>query len=615
MFNFMSNNFDKALMEALNKSQAIIEFRPDGTILTANDNFLSVMEYGLAEIEGQHHKIFVDPSKHHSQAYQEFWAILKRGTFHSAEFERITKSGKKIWIQASYNPILDSNGIVQKVVKYATDITDQKLAAMEYEGQIHAIERSQAVIHFTPDGTILSANDNFLEATGYDFTEIKGKHHKIFVDPIYAVSDEYQQFWHSLKAGEFKTAEYKRLGKGGKEIWIQASYNPIIGADGQVHKVVKFATDVTDQKLKNAEFEGQITAINRAQAVIHFDIQGTILDANDNFLAAMGYSLEEIQGRHHSIFVDQEFKSSREYVSFWDDLRSGQFKTAEYKRLGKGGKIVWIRASYNPIYDSSGSVFKIVKFATDVTDEVLRREQNIETQKNIATELSSINVAMGDTSEQAVSAASASEQTTSSVKIVTEGVVEFDSSIAAVATNMQRTLSVSNGAYQSTEKANDAVERLLEASNSMTGIVELIQNIAGQINLLALNATIESARAGEAGRGFAVVASEVKNLANQAAGATDQISQEIVDVQSVSDEVATDLKNIQSALSDVQNHVTETTDSIQQQGDAVREMSENMQSAADAMSMLNANIRQIAEASERAAQSTNTVEAMSKQLI
>ncbi len=245
---------------------------------------------------------------------------------------------------------------------------DQELFA-DYAGQVAAIRKSQAVIEFSMDGTILTANDNFLKALGYRLEEIQDQHHSMFVEPAYKQSSEYREFWAALNRGEYQAAEYKRIGKGGKEVWIQASYNPILDPSGKPFKVVKFATDMTAQKLLNANYSGQIAAISKSQAVIEFKMDGTVLSANDNFLTALGYRLEEIQGQHHSMFVEPAYKQSSEYREFWAALNRGEYQAAEYKRIGKGGKEVWIQASYNPIMDLNGKPFKVVKYATDITPQ------------------------------------------------------------------------------------------------------------------------------------------------------------------------------------------------------------------------------------------------------
>lgn len=359
----------EAKVAALDKSQAVIEFSLDGTILTANNNFLATLGYQLGEIQGQHHRMFVTPEYANSAEYRTFWEKLNRGEYQAGEFSRVSKDGRSVWIQASYNPIYDKNGKPYKVVKYATDITEQKLRNADFSGQISAISKSQAVIEFNLDGTIITANDNFLDAMGYQLSEVQGQHHRIFTTPEFSNSEEYRNFWSDLSAGKYHSGEFKRIDKKGKEVWIQASYNPIFDQNGRPFKVVKYATDITQQKLMNADVSGQISAISKAQAVIEFDMDGTIRTANDNFLAVTGYQLSEIQGKHHSIFVDPAYRSSTEYAEFWRALNEGHYETGEYCRFGKTGEEVWIQASYNPILDLNGKPFKVVKYATDITQQ------------------------------------------------------------------------------------------------------------------------------------------------------------------------------------------------------------------------------------------------------
>ena len=306
------------------------------------------------------------------------------------------------------------------------EAVNQDLAALK--GTVDALNRSQAVIEFTPDGTIVTANENFLGAVGYTLDEIKGKHHSMFVEPSYGNSAEYKKFWEDLGNGEFQADEYKRIGKGGKEIWIQATYNPIFDAAGNVSKVIKFATDVTAQKLINADFEGQIAAIHKSQAVIEFKMDGTIITANDLFCGVMGYSLDEIQGKHHSMFAEPEFASSPEYKGFWEALNRGEFQAAEYKRIGKGGKEVWIQASYNPILDLNGEPAKVVKFATDITEEVKKRDKDAIIQ-SIDTDLISITSEVSTITDLVTTAASAATQTSGNVQAMAAAAEEMSASI------------------------------------------------------------------------------------------------------------------------------------------------------------------------------------------
>ncbi|MET0320196.1 MAG: PAS domain-containing methyl-accepting chemotaxis protein [Duganella sp.] len=358
-----------SVLDAINRVQAVIEFALDGTILHANDNFLATVGYRLDEIVGKHHRIFCEPDYAASPEYAEFWLHLTDGEFHSGEFKRKAKGGSDIWIAASYNPVLGPDGKPAKVIKFATDITARKVAAAEFQGKRDAVNRAQAVIEFDLTGKILDANDNFLKAVGYTLSEVVGQHHAIFCEPAYARSPEYRTFWQHLAAGELHAGEFKRMSKQGKAVWIQATYNPIFGVDGKPFKVVKFATDITEAKIRNADFEGKNLAVNRVQAVIEFDLHGKVLSANDNFLNIMGYSIEEVQGQHHRMFCDSSFVHSPEYATFWERLGRGEFNAGEYRRIAKSGEDVWILASYNPIFDAEGKPMKVVKFATDITEQ------------------------------------------------------------------------------------------------------------------------------------------------------------------------------------------------------------------------------------------------------
>ncbi len=584
------------ILAALDRSQAVIQFDVTGKILTANNNFLNAMGYSLGEIQGKHHSMFVAPGVAETAEYKGFWDGLRSGTFQAAEYKRIAKGGKEIWIQASYNPIVDKQGTVVKVVKYATDITQQILKNADFSGQIDAINKVQAVIEFELDGTIIDANDNFLGAIGYRLEEIKGKHHSLFVEPGYAQGREYKQFWADLAEGKFQAGQYKRLGKGGKEIWIQASYNPIFDPDGKPFKVVKYATDITAQTIQNADFSGQLEAINKAQAVIEFDLNGNILDANENFTSTVGYSLGEIKGKHHSMFAEPDFARSAEYAEFWKKLARGEFDAGEYKRIGKGGREVWIQASYNPIFDPDGKPFKVVKYATDITDQVNKRDEEQRVGALVDDNLEKILSAVGDASGQATNAATASGQTSATVQSVASAAEEFQSSAQEIARSMELSRSEVTTAMDEATNADQSTKQLTDGAMAMNNIVEVINDIAGQINLLALNATIESARAGDAGKGFAVVASEVKSLANQVANATTQISTEISSMQTISNDVVERLSSIKNAVVAVESSVTSVAGAVEEQSATTQEITTSMQAAATAVEEINTGLGSISEA-------------------
>ena len=548
MFGRNSRSDADAQLAAIGRSLAVIEFAMDGTILTANQNFLKALGYSLDEIKGKKHAMFVPADQRDGADYKAFWAQLNRGEPQATEFKRIAKGGREVWIEASYNPVLDNAGKPVKVVKIATDITAKKIQSMTEASKVSAISRAQAVIEFKLDGTIVTANENFCKALGYSLAEIEGKHHSLFVAQSERDGGAYREFWAKLNRGEYKAGEFKRIGKGGREVWILASYNPLLDENGKPFGVVKFATDVTAEKLKNADLAGQIAAIDKAQAVIEFNMDGTIITANANFLGALGYSLAEIKGKHHSMFVDPSERDGAAYREFWAALNRGQYQAAEYKRIGKGGKEVYIQASYNPILDLNGKPFKVVKYATDTTRQVLVRMGN--------------------------------ERVRGMMESVAAGSEELNASVREISEAMTKSRETALSAVDQVAAADAQAQRLTEAAQAMSGIVEMINSITGQINLLALNATIESARAGEAGRGFAVVASEVKSLANQAKQATDKIGQEIGSLNGISGDVVSALGSIKQAINNVSEYVTSTAAAVEEQSTVTNEMSTSMQRAA-----------------------------------
>ena len=450
-------------------------------------------------------------------------------------------------------------------------------AALDALAKLAAINKSQAAIEFQMDGTILTANENFLSVMGYRLDEIRGKHHSMFVEPAFAASPEYRGFWEKLNRGEFQAAEYKRLAKGGKEVWIEASYNPIFGADGKPNKVVKFAIDVTRRKTEYADLSGQAEAIKRSQAVIEFKMDGTILTANENFLAVMGYRLEEIQGRHHSMFAEPAFAASAEYHGFWEKLNRGEFQAAQYKRLGKGGKEIWIEASYNPIFDLNGKPFKVVKYATDLTR---RKEENKKLaddfERGVKSLVDSVSASAIEMQGSAQSLAAASEQTNQQSSVVATATEELAASVNEISRQVSESSRVAGAAVGETAKAEPIVNALLATADKIGDVTKIINAIASQTNLLALNATIEAARAGEHGKGFAVVASEVKTLAQQTAKATDEIALQIKSIQTSSGSMATAMREIGSVIAQVNEISASISSAVEEQSAATKEVSSNI---------------------------------------
>jgi methyl-accepting chemotaxis protein len=341
-------------------------------------------------------------------------------------------------------------------------------------GQISAIHKAQAVIEFDLQGHVLMANQNFLDTMGYSLDEVLGQHHAMFIDPAERESAEYAAFWHKLGQGAYDAGRYRRVRKDGSDVWLQASYNPIFDKRGRPLKVVKYATDITDQQHRQADTEGQLAAISKVQAIIEFELDGTIIRANELFLKTVGYQASEVEGRHHSMFVRPEEARGAAYKEFWRKLRAGEYDTGQYLRIGKNGRQVWIEASYNPIFDAEGRPFKVVKFATDITTRF--------------TAAQTLRVAVQGLTENAERASQIAEQGGKTV----QGVV--------------RTMSA-----------------ITESSRRISEIIGVMDGVAFQTNILALNAAVEAARAGVHGKGFAVVAAEVRSLAQSSAAAAKEI--------------------------------------------------------------------------------------------
>ncbi len=517
--------------------------------------------------------------------------------------------------------------------------------------KLHAIDRSLAVIEFDLDGTIRSANQNFLSTVGYELSEVVGQHHRMFVEPAEAASPSYSQFWQDLAAGRFQSSQYKRVGKGGREIWIQATYNPILDGNGKPAGVVKFATDITEQKAAAVEAAGKLDAISRSQAVIEFTLDGEIIEANDNFLTAMGYRLDEVRGRHHRMFVEPEHAASQAYSNFWSALGRGEFQAGEYKRLAKGNKEVWIQASYNPIFDANGRPIKIVKFATDVTaskvainslDESLQQlasgdltatitskfpgdmetlrqafNQSLERFTDLVAQIRAatdevenaareIATGTSDLSERTEQAASNLEETAASTEQMSATVkqnAENATNANELAGEANRTASRGGGIVEHAVTAMSGIE---ESAQKITDIIGVIDEIAFQTNLLALNASVEAARAGEAGKGFAVVAQEVRQLAQRSAQAASDIKTLIQDsngqvkegVQLVN-EAGEALSEIVNSIGKVAGIVHEISSASQEQASGVQEINSSI-SSMDEMTQQNSALVEESTAAARA---------------
>lgn len=652
----------RGVVDAIERSQAVIEFEPDGTIISANDNFLNALGYRLEEIQGQHHRIFVDPSYAGSDEYRRFWEKLGRGEYDSGQYKRIGKGGKEVWIQASYNPVLDAKGKPFKVIKLATDITSQVASAADQRGQIEAINRVQAVIEFNLQGQILSANENFLKALGYTLEEIKGKHHRLFVEPSYAESDDYRRFWEKLGRGEYDAGQYKRIGKGGREIWIQASYNPVLNADGKPYKVVKFATDVTAQYRAAADNARLKTALDKSSAsVMLADDALNIIYLNESAQklfresqAAFRRDLpaldaERLVGTNIDVFHKNP-SHQRQMLASLKTPHTGEIRIAS--------RIMRIVAT--PVITESGQRLGTVVEWFDRTQEVQSEEQVAATVKEAlagnlmvrvpmegktgffaslasglnsmlestaqmvgqiknasgqvqtsATEISKGNMSLSQRTEEQASSleetASSMEQMTSTVKATADNAGQARQLAIAARDQADRGGSVVTSAVKAMGEIN-------AASKKISDIIGVIDEIAFQTNLLALNAAVEAARAGEQGRGFAVVATEVRNLAGRSATAAKEIKALIKDSVVKVEEGSRLVDESGKALTDIGTAVKKVSDVVAEIAAATQEQSAGIEQVNKAVMQMDQVTQQNAALVEEAAAASQSIAEQATQL-
>ncbi|HQT60029.1 MULTISPECIES: PAS domain-containing methyl-accepting chemotaxis protein [unclassified Acidiphilium] len=514
------------------------------------------------------------------------------------------------------------------------------------------LQNSFMVISFAPDGKILSANELFLQSTGYSLGDIVGQHHRMFLEPAERENSDYVRFWQDLATGRPNSGEFRRVGKSGAAIWLRAAYNPVRDRSGKVVRIVKVALDITGQKEEAAENASVLGAIDRSQGIITFGLDGTILEVNDNFLSYMGYSRDEVIGRKHSMFARPDFAASTEYAAFWAHLRRGEYLSSEFERIGKGGRQVWLQATYNPVFDTQGKVVKVVKFAVDITERMhnlariaaaleslsagdltarigdalipsldrLRVDFNAaigtlgESIAGVKTSTEEISLGGGeiakaaeDLARRTEQQAAALEQTSTVLDGVTGDIRKTADNAAKAAVAVDATSTAAHRSHKIVSEAVVAMNGIETSSREIDQIIGLIDEMAFQTNLLALNAGVEAARAGDAGRGFAVVASEVRALAHRSAEAAKSIkaliarsSKQVGDGVRLVDETGT-------ALDIILRHVAEMHGIVGEIAKAAGNQASNLSEINTATGQMNQAVQQNAAMVEQTSAATHSL--------
>ena len=632
-------------LAAIRRSHLVARLDAEGRFVEVNDPYEATFGYAKDELVGQSYLRLV-------RQKDQAWVTGKLKTEIAAGRDvnlicpRLNKDGTEVWLDVGYLAVGSGETLI-----LARDITAFHLRRRDNRGHADAVKSSMATIEFDLTGKILDANPLFLATTGYLREEVVGKHHRIFMPAGEADTPGYAAFWQRLATGASEYGEVMRVAKSGEPVWLRATYETLRDAEGRPFKVVKYGFDVTESKNVSADAKSQIEAIQKVQAVIEFSPDGKILRANENFCKALGYDATEIVGQHHSMFVPPEQAAGADYKAFWGRLAAGDQFSGDFERVGKAGRQVFIRASYNPIRDASGRVTKVIKYAVDTTVSQLlsttlkdglhrlsagdlsvrlitdlREMDGVRTDFNASVErLQDVMMGVIERSRRIDEETNVIDQATDELARRTEqqaatleqsaaALEELSTSVRTAADEASKANLQASEARRDTEESSKivgatvrAVDAIAESSRKISSITSVIDDIAFQTNLLALNAGVEAARAGDAGRGFAVVASEVRALAQRSSEAAKQIadllttSEKQVDegvrlvgqTGAVLDKIAKMMVSIDESISQISHSANEQATGLSELNNAIDDLDRAVQHNASMAEETNASAQSL----------------------